>query len=198
MRYKLLILFIFINYSLCHSQLLLPSQLDTCKVYKSLDKALASKQKVYILDISRKKLKTFPIQILELESLNKLILKSNKIDSIPKAISSLLYLQELNISKNRLNYFPREICSITNLKRLILNQNLITSIPSEIKQLNNLEYLDMWSNELKYIPDEISELKKLKEFDLRVILFSKTEKQRISRLLPNTEIHFSNSCNCGY
>ena len=55
----------------------------------------------------------------------------------------------------------------------------------------------MWSNELVKIPDEISQLTSLKEVDLRVIQLSDREKERISGLLPNTKVHFSNSCNCG-
>ena len=55
----------------------------------------------------------------------------------------------------------------------------------------------MWSNELIEIPDEIGQLTSLKEVDLRVIQFSDREKERISELLPNTKVFFSNSCNCG-
>lgn len=55
----------------------------------------------------------------------------------------------------------------------------------------------MWSNELIEIPDEISHLTLLRELDLRVIQFTDREKKRISVLLPNTKIYFSNSCNCG-
>ena len=55
----------------------------------------------------------------------------------------------------------------------------------------------MWSNELSQIPDEIGLLTSLKEVDFRVIQFSDREKKRISALLPNAKIYFSNSCNCG-
>jgi Leucine-rich repeat (LRR) protein len=66
-----------------------------------------------------------------------------------------------------------------------------------IKNLQKLEYLDMWSNNLNSFPESLNELKKLKEFDLRVIQFTKGEKDRIITLLPDTKIHFSSSCNCG-
>ena len=80
---------------------------------------------------------------------------------------------------------------------MIINNNKITSIPKQIKNLNSLIKLDMWSNELNHIPDEIGLLTSLKEVDFRVIQFSDREKKRISALLPNAKIYFSNSCNCG-
>ena len=84
------------------------------------------------------------------------------------------------------------------MKVLVINRNEIDSIPDEISQLQQLEKLDVWSNEIEHITNKIRELKKLKEFDLRVIQFSEDEQRRIHSLLPNCEIHFSNSCNCGY
>ena len=93
--------------------------------------------------------------------------------------------------------FPTDIVELTNLKRLILNQNDIEGIPYMIKNLQKLEYLDMWSNNLSKFPESLTEMKNLKEFDLRVIQFTDDEKERIATLLPNTKIHFSNSCNCG-
>ena len=85
-----------------------------------------------------------------------------------------------------------------NLKKLIINQNYISNISESINNLKKLEYLDMWSNELSVIPESIKELTELKELDLRVIMFSKKEQERIQKLLPNTKVYFSNSCNCGY
>ena len=81
---------------------------------------------------------------------------------------------------------------------MILNQNEINTIPDNIDKLYNLEYLDMWSNNLEYISDNIKFLTKLEELDLRVIIFSNDEKDRIKSLLPGTKVSFSNSCNCGY
>ena len=56
----------------------------------------------------------------------------------------------------------------------------------------------MWSNNLQHISENIKFLTKLKELDLRVIIFSNEEKDRIQSLIPNAKVYFSNSCNCGY
>ena len=184
--------------TLYFSQQLSNSELDTCKVYQSLTEALKSPENVYILDLSRKKIKVFPVEILTLKNLQKLNLFKNKLDSIPANIHHLKFLRFLNIGKNKLSTFPDGITKLENLKSLILNQNEITSIPDNIDGLYNLEYLDMWSNNLTFISDNIKFLTQLKELDLRVIIFSNDEKDRIKSLLPGAKVYFSNSCNCGY
>jgi predicted HAD superfamily phosphohydrolase YqeG len=56
----------------------------------------------------------------------------------------------------------------------------------------------MWSNDLSEVSENMKFLTLLEEIDLRVILFSQKEKERIKRLVPRAKVHFSNSCNCGY
>ena len=181
-----------------YSQLLAKSNLDTCLKFQSIQEALQSPDEVFVLDLSKNKLKAFPKEILKFKNLQKLILFKNKIDSIPANIKSLKNLQYLNLGKNKLETFPKGITELNNLNTLILNQNNISSIPDNIDGLYNLEYLDMWSNNIGYISDNIKFLTKLNELDLRVIIFSNDEKERIRFLLPGTEVYFSNSCNCGY
>ena len=108
----------------------------------------------------------------------------NKIASVPEGISKLIFLQELDLGKNKLDAFPGGIVELVNLKQLVLNQNYIEGIPYMIKNLQKLEYLDMWSNNLNSFPESLNELKKLKEFDLRVIQFTKDEKEELQRYFP--------------
>jgi len=180
-----------------YSQTLSEESLDTCYIFTTLEKASKTPNEVYILDLSKSKLKSFPIEILAFKNLNVLKLEKNKISSIPSGISKLIHLQELDLGKNRLEEFPGDVVELINLKRLVLNQNYIEGIPYMIKNLEKLEYLDMWSNNLATFPESLGELKNLKEFDLRVIQFTVEEKERITKLLPNTKVHFSSSCNCG-
>lgn len=179
------------------SQTLSEEDLDTCYIFSSIEKASKTPDEVYILDLTKSKLKAFPLEILSFKNLNVLKLGKNRISSVPEGISKLIYLQELDLGKNRLEEFPGDIVELVNLKKLVLNQNYIEGIPYMIKNLQKLEYLDMWSNNLSSFPESLSELINLKEFDLRVIQFTKDEKERITKLLPNTKIHFSASCNCG-
>lgn len=179
------------------SQTITYDSIDTCHIYYSLDKALKNPNQVYVLNLTKNKLTEFPNEILKFKNLNILYLNKNKLKSIPDSIGTLIHLQKLDLGKNKLETFPLGIVELVEMKKLILNQNYITGIPYAINKLKKLEYLDMWSNDLYQIPESISELPNLKEFDLRVIQFSNSEQERISKLLPNTLIHFSNSCNCG-
>lgn len=170
--------------------------LDTCKTFTSIEAAMKHPEEVYILNLSKNKLKVAPEVIAQMTNLRVLNLSKNKISELPASFSSLKSLQEINLDKNAFETFPIVIVEMTNLKKLVISQNDVYGIPYDIKNLQKLEVLDMWSTNLYDIPESLSELTNLKFFDLRVIQFSDEEKEHISQLLPNTKIHFSNSCNC--
>ena len=166
-------------------------------IYKNLEEAIQNKELVYKLNLSKKRLDSLPSNLFLLKNLEYLDLSKNRLDHIPKELKALQNLEHINLSKNNFTDFPEIITELRLLQEIVINNNKITSIPKQIKNLNSLIKLDMWSNELSQIPDEIGLLNSLKEVDFRVIQFSDREKQRISELLPNTKIYFSNSCNCG-
>lgn len=170
--------------------------LDTCKTFTSIEEAMKHPEEVYILNLSKNKLRAAPEVIAQMTNLRVLNLSKNKITELPASFASLKALQEINLDKNAFETFPVVIVEMTNLKKLIISQNDVYGIPYDIKNLQQLEILDMWSTNLYDIPESLSELPNLKIFDLRVIQFSDEEKEHISQLLPNTKIHFSNSCNC--
>ena len=170
---------------------------DSTFIYTNLEEALKEPDKVYNLDLSKKKLNEFPMEILKFTNLRTLKLYKNRIDSIPNEISQLKNLRELNVGLNDLTKFNVNICQLTNLEKLVLNQNEIEEIPVEIKNLSKLVHLDMWDNNLFVIPDEIGELKEtLKVFDLQNIQFNLEEQKRINGLLPKTKVTMPPSCNC--
>jgi len=179
------------------AQMLIKVELDTCRIYTSLDAANQNPLEVYVLDLSKSKLTSFPMEILEMKNLHILKLSKNKIITVPDSISILVNLIELDLEKNLLSEFPIGITKLVNLKKLVLSQNTIVSIPFDIKNLQKLEYLDMWSNELSYFPDSMKEMTALKVIDLRVIQFSRTERAYILSLFPTAKVLLSESCNCG-
>ncbi|NNF01165.1 MAG: leucine-rich repeat domain-containing protein [Bacteroidia bacterium] len=167
------------------------------KTYTSISLALANKDSVFKLDLSKKKLKEFPKEILALYNLQELHLDRNKIKNVPPQISKLTQLQVLSISKNKLESLPDEIGDLKYLKKLDLNRNLIETIPETIGGLAELEILEMWDNELSNIPDELAYLTNLQVLELRGILFSVDEQARIKDMVPSTaKVYFSPACNC--
>ena len=65
---------------------------------------------------------------------------------------------------------------------------MIETLPRNIGKLEKLETMEMWDNELDSIPEEISQLKNLKTLELRGILFTAEEQERIQSLLPEIEL----------
>ena len=180
----------------CTAQLLDSAQLLAAPVYDNLNDALQNPDKVYRLDLSKKKLKVFPMEILKFKNLQELDLGKNKLDSLPEQIGMLTNLQILNVSGNKLTYLPDSIGELKNLKKLVGSRNSLIALPKRIGDCENLEILDLWENDLSTFPEEMSKLKKLKWMDLRVIMIDDNQEERLRQLLPNTKIFFSPNCHC--
>lgn len=197
MRFKkITLLCLFVSQSLFAQTLLDSVSLLQQHVYKSLGTALQNPDSVFILDLSKKKLKEVPHDIFQLKNLQVLNLSRNNIKELPAEISSLSNLQRLNLSNNRLKQLPAGIGDLSNLVFLGLNRNLIEALPPEMGKLKNLEVLEMWDNELSIVPDELKGMYSLREWELRGILFTEEEQHRIKSLLPDAKVYFSPSCNC--
>jgi Leucine-rich repeat (LRR) protein len=180
------------------AQLLDSLELASAKVYTNLQQALAEPLKVYKLRLTHQKLDSIPAAIFQFKNLQELDLSKNRIKEVPEKLGELQYLQQLNLSRNKITLLPASIGNLVNLKKLIANQNEIIAIPVQIGKLTKLEMLDLWSNELSFFPDQLAEIKdNLKRMDLRAILITGAEQDRIQNLLPKTKINFSPDCKCG-
>jgi Leucine-rich repeat (LRR) protein len=195
MRCILLICFLSVSGITVAQQEQLP-EADTARVYRSMESALQNPEKVYKLNLSKKKLRNVPPEIYKLTNLKELDLSKNKIKELPAEIGQLQSLERLNLSSNDIIVIPDEIGKLKSLVYLGLNRNLIELLPPSIGQLSSLEILELWDNEIQAIPDEIGQLTKLRELELRGILFSDEEQNRIKALVPQTQVYFSPSCNC--
>lgn len=178
------------------AQLLDSLTLDTTTAYTDLATALKNPEKVIKLELRKKNLKQFPLEILKFKNIQYLDLSKNKITELPEGIEELKDLQYLLLSKNKLVKLPKQIGELSQLKYLNVNQNELESIPAQLGKLENLLYVDLWSNNIDEFPEEIKYMKSLKTLDLRVILISDAEQARLKNLLPNTKIYFSPNCKC--
>ncbi|KRZ43827.1 Leucine-rich repeat-containing protein 47 [Trichinella pseudospiralis] len=77
------------------------------------------------VDASHNQLVEFPNTIcsFELIHLTEILLKSNKIESIPKELEKLPMLKVLDLSENQIKHVPRELSSCSKLRELLLNDN---------------------------------------------------------------------------
>jgi Leucine-rich repeat (LRR) protein len=79
----------------------------------------------------------------------KLVLKKNKLVSIPEEIFKMTELEYLDLSKNKIDSIPKEIGELKNLRVLIISKNKVKKIPIELYGLKNLKILDLSSNDIK-------------------------------------------------
>ncbi len=142
------------------------------KCYKDLETALANKNCVECLDLSKKKLREIPSEIYEFPHLKKIILNKNKIKHIPDSLSSL-----------------------TNLHYLDFSSNYIEALPNSLSTLN-IDTLIMWDNPIYEFPKEFDKWN-LKYLDLRAIQMNKEEQKNIKALFPSARIRMDHPCNCG-
>jgi Leucine-rich repeat (LRR) protein len=170
---------------------------DSTYIYRSLDEASKNPDRVFRLNLSKRKLDSFPDQILQFKNLIELDLTRNKIEELPAGIGDLIHLQRLKLGNNALVHLPPEIGNLKKLVFLELSRNQLEDLPPTIGGLTSLEILELWDNELKDVPDEISELQNLKMLELRGILFTEEQQQRIDSLVvKSAKIHLSPACNC--
>lgn len=159
MKFYFAALWAIIVSNLSAQRLLSTSELEKQPTFYSLEKAVANKDKVYKLNLSKQKLEEFPMEILLFQNLQVLILANNQITEIPKEINQLQNLQVLHLAKNKIKKLPETIGDLKNLHTLYLSRNRLIYFPNEMRGLDNLLLLDVSRNHLTY--DEIAFIKKI-------------------------------------
>ena len=70
MRNQLLLFIIFLGlFTNGYAQILSDQELDTCYIYKTIEKASKTPDAVYVLDLTKSKLKIYPLEILTFKNL---------------------------------------------------------------------------------------------------------------------------------
>lgn len=159
MKFVFAVLCSMMVFNLNAQRLLSTTELEKQPTFYSLDKAVANKDKVYKLNLSKQKLKEFPKEILLFPNLQILILANNQITEIPKEINQLQNLQVLHLAKNKIKKLPETIGDLKNLHTMYMSRNRLIYFPNEMRGLDNLRLLDVTRNHLTY--DEIAFIKKI-------------------------------------
>ncbi|XP_072129941.1 leucine-rich repeat-containing protein 40 isoform X2 [Mobula birostris] len=118
------------------------------------------------LILASNKLESLSEEIQLLPALTVLDVHDNQLTSLPQAIGQLLNLQKLNVSHNKLTELPDELWNLRTLKNLQLQHNELERIPDGIGHLVHLEDLDISSNRLSTIPSVLGELAGLLRLNL--------------------------------
>jgi len=118
-------------------------------------------------DFSSEGINVLPSAIGELTELRTLILKDNKITTLPFEIFKLKKLRKLDLASNSVEVIPASIAELENLDTLDLRYNGISSLPPEIAKLYKLKYLQLWGNKLVEVEKSIILLPELAELYLK-------------------------------
>ncbi|XP_078264110.1 leucine-rich repeat-containing protein 40 [Rhinoraja longicauda] len=118
------------------------------------------------LILASNKLESLSDDLQLLSALTVLDVHDNQLTSLPCTIGQLLNLQKLNVSHNKLKELPDELWNLRSLKNLHLQHNGLEYIPDDIGQLVHLEDLDVSNNRLSTIPSSLGELTVLLRFNL--------------------------------
>jgi len=156
----------------------------------ALPEAIAELTNLQKLDLENNQLTALPEAIAELTNLQELYLGGNQLTALPEAIAKLTNLQSLGLGNNQLTALPEEIAELKKLQTLYLMGNQLTALPDAIAKLTNLQALGLGNNQFTALPEVIAELTNLQKLSLVGKKFSKKERDRIKKLLPNRLIYF--------
>jgi len=171
---------------------------DDGKVYTSLSEALQSDRPVYRLKITKLASKdSLPEELFQLTELRELTVKGCKLCRLNQSIGKLSHLQYLNLDHNKILRLPESLGRLTDLRTLVISRNILEELPESIGNLHQLTIIDAWGNPLYALPHSISNISKtLQVLDLRQIPLTKWEYEAMEQLLPNTDIKFTDICEC--
>ena len=133
---------------------------------KSLPDSIGDLESLEILNLRSNKLIQLPESISKLTKLRELNLGFNDLTSLPDSIGNLKSLEILSLKYNKFESFPQEIFSLYSLKKLNLESLKLNKTSEKLGQLINLEDLSLHSNQLTTLPSSIKNLKSLKSLDI--------------------------------
>jgi len=171
---------------------------DDGTVYTSLDAALQSDKPVYRLKLTRLPSRdSLPEKLFTLTELRELTVKGCRLYRLNQNIGKLTKLQYLNLDHNKILRLPETIGNLADLRTLVISRNILEELPESIGRLHQLSTIDAWGNPLYALPHSITAISKtLRVLDLRQIPLSRTEYEAMEALLPETEILFTDICEC--
>ena len=130
-----------------------------------LDRLLAEGRDVTQLDLSGRKLREFPPQLLRFGKLAALSLRDNEIGDLPEALSELRALRELDVSDCGLTALPGTIGALASLETLDIGKNPLRALPESLGDLASLRTLRAGFLACA-LPASLERLSSLEELDL--------------------------------
>jgi hypothetical protein len=132
-----------------------------------LDRLLDDPELVTTIDLSDRKLRSFPEQLFGFPHLRRLSLARNSgMGPVPARIGELGTLEELDLSSLDLTSLPDTIGDLSELRVLNISSNSFAALPARLADLRNLTTLQAAGLTCP-LPETVSGLSNVEEIDLR-------------------------------
>ncbi|NXQ73129.1 LRC40 protein, partial [Quiscalus mexicanus] len=118
------------------------------------------------LILASNKLQSLSEDVQLLPALTMLDVHDNQLTSLPSALGQLENLQKLDVSHNKLRSLPEELLQLPHLRSLLVQHNELSQLPEGLGQLLSLEELDVSNNQLTAIPTSFALLVNLVRLNL--------------------------------
>ncbi|XP_069598143.1 malignant fibrous histiocytoma-amplified sequence 1 [Ranitomeya imitator] len=154
-----------------HSKLVLPEDLGDVEVLNLGNNSLEDVPEglpagnLHVLILRRNKLLSVPSAVYQLGRLTELDMSHNRLACLTEAVGLLSQLKKLCLSHNRLHTLPRQIGALALLEELDVSFNRVSHLPDTMHGLARLRALDLDHNELGSFPQQILQLPALEELD---------------------------------
>ena len=139
--------------------------------YKSDNSVIWTDKKGKYLWLQNKGLTSLPNGLGKLD-IYKAILTGNDLTEIPSQVLEISSLQDLIVAVNPIRKFPCELNKLKRLKSISFAETKVTEINCDLSKLDSLKHFDISRNKLKYLPDEIKNIPNLKWLSLNGNLFT--------------------------
>ena len=113
------------------------------------------------LDLARQNLDSIPSSIGVLAFLREVVLRGNRLRTLPSTFASLRDLDVLDLGANPLDSVPAALRWIDSLRILELDSAGLETVPGWIGNLGRLWYLGLGWNRLDSLPESLTSLKRL-------------------------------------
>lgn len=94
---------------------------------------------IWFLNLSGNQLRTIPVEINQLQNLEKLFLSGNELQQLPESLTSLKRLRNLKCDHNQLNRLPIGMGNLAELTYLDVSFNRLQTLPTSMQMLQELQ-----------------------------------------------------------
>ncbi|MCF6130903.1 leucine-rich repeat domain-containing protein [Flavobacterium wongokense] len=164
------------HYTVMEEALKAPSEVQYLELtrmqFKNYPQDISNFKNVIVVDLSQNKIKSFPLELFDLQELRYVWMDNNelqniKVKDIDKVKQSNIRL--ISMEHNRLSKFPSFVFGLNNLEELKLNENKISEVTLDKNTdvtKSKIEFIELKKNKLGQLPWAFEEMPKLINLDL--------------------------------